>query len=847
MPDKFSKNIRRALILKDGADVRTKQDLQQDYDLYQIMENFLSTEENSRSKKNKLYRWMEDHYYDVKELSCMEQLRAAYQKDKPNIEIKDLLKQICNILGFSPSDDDIENIVKDYGADPEVFERLTDKSKTISDKTEDANALKNFRWAAYNQESLEKLIKQVRKKNKSTIYLIGDKNLVYELNTVNTGITYIGAESINGDKAGARIFSKSTNGSVRQLSKKDKESLSEDYEIEFRNLYVYFLKENDEDEIETDTKSEKIQEEKIYIEGETKKTELFRRGEDGSKEAAKDRLLRYMDACFPLIYFQTFEEGRAIEVIRTSAMGRIIHEWSAQGIFEYDPSSEKAKSYQAGWSLKATLDFFIRDRLFPPIMTESADGEKIAKRHKLERSVLVLRDVHNLLKEDEIAARLKYLSQMIFNGQLEDCNIVIISSRLDIPQELDKYITVITLDHPRNDEIGEIIKKICKEQKIKCPSKSLFDKFIKTLQGLSEFDIVNCLSMALSNDGELHAGDIDIIEEQKKRMLMKTNILEMINVKENIESVGGLENLKKWLAQKAKIFKNLDQAQRHKVDVPKGVLIAGMPGCGKSLSAKVAAKIFDQPLLRLDIGRIMGKYLGESEANLRYVMMLTEAVAPCILWIDELEKSFAGVGGDSNAEVVTRLFGTFLTWMQEKEAAVFVVATANDISKLPPELLRRGRFDEVFYVQLPNGEERKAIFKIHVEKRRPGNQDKFDEATKNKISELMRGFSGADIESVVREVIERRFINKDMDRPLEFEDFEEIVKATGKSIMSRKHTFDKLTSMYRQRQFRAASTKDLSNLDGLAPRLLKRIMRIRLVRQMLKHLPKKFKHTWHQE
>ena len=377
-------------------------------------------------------------------------------------------------------------------------------------------------------------------------------------------------------------------------------------------------------------------------------------------------------------------------------------------------------------------------------------------------------------------------------------------------------------------------KKFCYAQKIPCPPRNLFDKFIKTLQGFSEFDIVNCLSMALSNDGDLHAGDIDIIEEQKKRMLMKTNILEMINVKESIESVGGLENLRNWLKQKAKVFKNLDQARRYKVDIPKGVLIAGMPGCGKSLSAKVAAKIFDKPLLRLDMGRIMGKYLGESEANLRYVMMLTEAVAPCILWIDELEKSFAGVSGDNNAEVVTRLFGTFLTWMQEKETAVFVVATANDVSKLPPELLRRGRFDEVFYVQLPNGDERKQIFKIHVEKRRPDDWKRFDDETKNKLAGLTRGFSGADIESVVREAVEKLFISQnEQNRPLEYEDFEEIVKKTGKSTMKRKHTLDKLTSMYRLHQFRAASAEDNSGIDSIEKRFRKWFKKTRFGRWLL--------------
>jgi len=236
---------------------------------------------------------------------------------------------------------------------------------------------------------------------------------------------------------------------------------------------------------------------------------------------------------------------------------------------------------------------------------------------------------------------------------------------------------------------------------------------------------------------------------------MKSNTLDMINVKEKKEDIGGLDNLKKWLDRKAVIYKDIDRAMKFGVDMPKGVLIAGIPGCGKSLTAKVTSAMFEVPLLKLDMGRIMGKYLGESETNMRKAIELAETISPCVLWVDELEKGFAGTDG-SGHEVTMRLFAAFLTWLQEKTSPVFVVATANDISKLPPELLRKGRFDDIFYVDLPNKSERRSIFDIHIRKRRPTDLAKIDF---DRITDKTEGFSGADIESVVVEAVEDAFAN----------------------------------------------------------------------------------------
>lgn len=232
-------------------------------------------------------------------------------------------------------------------------------------------------------------------------------------------------------------------------------------------------------------------------------------------------------------------------------------------------------------------------------------------------------------------------------------------------------------------------------------------------------------------------------------------MLELVNFRETIQDIGGLENLKKWLERKSVVFKNLDKAIKFGVDIPKGIMIIGMPGCGKSLTAKATASLFRIPLVRLDVGRLLGKYVGESENNMRTALKLSEAISPCVLWIDEIEKAFSGVGSSSGSDVTTRLFGQFLTWMQEKENTVFIVATANDISQLPPEFLRKGRFDELFFVDLPNGEERRKIIDIHLRKRNKWNPA-IDTIS---LIKKTKGYNGADLEAVVKDAIETAFIN----------------------------------------------------------------------------------------
>ena len=491
----------------------------------------------------------------------------------------------------------------------------------------------------------------------------------------------------------------------------------------------------------------------------------------------EDSLIRFMDAGFPIIYIDTFEESKAVKNVQSAACGRGIMEWSVTGFCDY-----ATNSVCPDWPLADTLRFLISD----------------AK--SCHRRVLVLTDCHSYLSDPTITALLKLLAQKIVNG-LDDFNIVIVSPVVVIPPELEKFMSILSMDYLSQSEIQQVVNDFCDEQEIDRLSPQFLDELSMALKGLTEFEIFNMLAMALTDDGDITSSDIALIVEQKQQLIRKSGILEMISVKEDLSSIGGLENLKKWLQRKGKIFKNIVQAEKYGVDIPKGVLIAGMPGCGKSLNAKAAAKLFNVPLLRMDMGRLMGKYVGESEANMRKAIKLAEAISPCVLWIDELEKAFAGVGGSSGAsDVTTRLFGTFLTWLQEKESLAFVVATANDIAKMPPELLRKGRFDEIFYVGLPKKQERKKIFEIHIQKRRPKD---LSDINLDELANKTDGYSGADIEGVVKDSVEEAFaIGK---KQISTKDICDAIKNTHSLSEIMKDSLKEMNKIYEDRKFKNAS------------------------------------------
>ena len=491
----------------------------------------------------------------------------------------------------------------------------------------------------------------------------------------------------------------------------------------------------------------------------------------------KSKLVRYIDAGFPIIYLNTYEEDKVDAIVQSVAAGKEVYEWNGtNGYIDFETKAPIVEDFD----LDSTLNQFkLRDML--------------------DRKILVLKDIHSYLEEPQVVSKLKGIARMINQGV--DATIIIVSNILVIPKELEKFITILELDYLDDAEIRAVIHRFLKDNEITGVKESMIEEFSVAFKGLTEFEINNLLALSYADDGDLSRKDLRLIFDQKQQMIKKAGILEMIPLKETIEDIGGLENLKTWLVRKAKVYKNMRQATQFGVDMPKGVLIAGVPGCGKSLSAKAAANLFEVPLLRLDMGRLMGKYVGESEGNLRSAIALAEAISPCILWIDELEKAFAGIGGDGGgAEVTTRLFGNFLTWMQEKTSPTFVVATANDITKLPPELLRKGRFDEIFYVGLPNAKEREKIFQIHIGKRRK------NDATKIRFADLVaktEGFSGADIEGVVKDAVESAFA--DDKTCVQTEDVLAAIRNTHSLSEIMKESLEKLAKEYETRKFKNAS------------------------------------------
>ena len=378
----------------------------------------------------------------------------------------------------------------------------------------------------------------------------------------------------------------------------------------------------------------------------------------------------------------------------------------------------------------------------------------------IKRNVfLLIKNAEEEMKDSKNIAYIKKIAEIRYSSSDYNFTIIVISEAETVPKELEKFTSILDIPNMSKDEIEKYILKFSKDNNIKVDEKDIGEVAI-SLKGLTKLEIDHVLNMIIESKNNISISGRDIIIKEKGQIIKKSSILEIIDFKEKIEDIGGLEGLKEWLKSKAQIFRRLDEAKKFGVDTPKGVLLVGMPGCGKSLAAKASARLFNVPLLRLDIGRLLGKYVGESEHNMRVALKTAESISPCILWIDEIEKAFAGINQDGGASDITkRLFGQFLTWLQEKENTVFVVATANDVTVFPPEFFRKGRFDEIFFIDFPNEEEREKIFKIHLEKRGKLN-DKIDI---KKLAKETMGYCGSDIEEVVKMTVETIFNVEDIE------------------------------------------------------------------------------------
>lgn len=511
-----------------------------------------------------------------------------------------------------------------------------------------------------------------------------------------------------------------------------------------------------------------------------------------SGENKKNLFCELVDVNTPIIYIEDYDFIRVDELVAECAFGAKVTEWNpATGdtcfyTKEKQPA-EDMREKTPDYSKERSLELFLHEYYSKPVSPDR---------------FIVLKNIHDYINEPAIKTYLHLIAQRRLYDRNFDATIIIVSPKSVVPQEIEKYVSFFEIPYPDDDARDDIINSHIKINGYNgVLSEDDRKELLQSLKGMREFEVDRVIDMAMSKDGSLSAKDKSMILKQKKQMVKNSGLLELINVKEKLEDIGGLEKLKEYLGKKEKILKNLVRAREEHVPTPKGVFIVGMPGCGKSLCAKAAANLFNVPLLKLDMGSMLGKYVGDSESNLRRAIKIAEAAAPCILWIDEIEKGFSGVGG--NNDIMTRMFGYFLSWMQDKESSVYVIATANNADSLPPELKRKGRFDEIFCVNLPNKEERKAIFKVHLNRvKAPINE------ANEEIIKQSEGFNGADIEAVVCEAKEEAFLNsiEGKDDKVDFNSLlMDIAKKTNSISKSCKKQIESMKKAFEENCFTDAS------------------------------------------
>jgi len=359
--------------------------------------------------------------------------------------------------------------------------------------------------------------------------------------------------------------------------------------------------------------------------------------------------------------------------------------------------------------------------------------------------VFVLRDFHRFLEDVAISRKLRNLARLL---KSQPKTIVIVSPQLTIPDDLGEVMTVLEFPLPGIAEIKVELERLMAGTGQTPLEPRVLDEWIRSCQGLSMERIRRVLAKAIATHGSLQADDVELILEEKRQTIRQTQILDFYPATQQISDIGGLDNLKDWLLRRGGAFS--EKARQYGLPHPRGLLLVGIQGTGKSLTAKAIAHHWHLPLLRLDVGRLFAGLVGESESRTRQMIQLAEALAPCILWIDEIDKAFSGLEGRGDSGTSSRVFGTVITWLAEKSSPVFVVATANNIQTLPPEMLRRGRFDEIFFVGLPSQEERKAIFAVHLARLRPHNLKSYDG---DRLAYETPDFSGAEIEQILVEAM----------------------------------------------------------------------------------------------
>ncbi|HPY76236.1 MAG TPA: AAA family ATPase [Anaerohalosphaeraceae bacterium] len=449
-----------------------------------------------------------------------------------------------------------------------------------------------------------------------------------------------------------------------------------------------------------------------------------------AKQSELEVLIR---ARYPLIYVVSWEEQRVIRQVNqiASQLNKKVFEWSVtMGLMPGGTSIQSQKQRDtASQDPLVALDTVI---------------------DHVEPALYVFKDFHPFLRGQNMSVvrRLREIAESLKNTFK---TIVMISPMFQLQPELEKDLSIIDYNLPDESDFSKLLDRIVEEikdnPKLKVSlTEATRERLIHAMLGLTLSEAENVLAKTLVQNRSLDGDSVEVIHSEKKQIIRKSGLLEYYDTQENVESVGGLDLLKDWLNRRALAF--TDSARAFGLPAPKGVLLLGVQGCGKSLMAKAISNMWKLPLLRFDVGRVFGSLVGSSEQNIRQAIRVAESVSPAILWLDEIDKAFRGSrssGASTDGGTSARVFGTFLTWMSEKTHPVFVVATANDVQALPPELLRKGRFDEIFFVDLPSTQERKEIFRVHLARRKLAA----NELSLEKLALASGGFSGAEIEEVV--------------------------------------------------------------------------------------------------
>ena len=501
-----------------------------------------------------------------------------------------------------------------------------------------------------------------------------------------------------------------------------------------------------------------------------------------------DTLIR---ARYPILYLVTWEEERIEEIVAQLGKdrGKKVYTWSfTLGLQPYGTSIQSQKNKQT-----SSKD---------PLIALDSLIENV------EPSIYILRDFHPFLAKNNFAIirKLRDIARELRNSLKTIC---IISPMLQIPFELEKDVTVVDCDLPDLGSLDCLLSQILAElnqahnMKIQIPPGEK-EHLLQAALGLTLKEAENVFAKIIVENGTLTGAHVQTVFSEKQQIIRKTGVLDYYHQVEDFDHVGGLDILKEWLKRRGGAFSQ--KARDFGLPEPKGALLIGVQGCGKSLSAKAVASCWKFPLLRLDVGKMFGSLVGSSEENMRKAIKIAESIAPTILWVDEIDKAFAGAdSSSSDGGTTARVLGTFLTWLQEKESPVFVIATANNISHLPPELLRKGRLDEIFFVDLPCEMERETIFKIHLN-RRGRDPQKFNLKL---LSQKTEGFSGAEIEQLVISALYNAFhIGED----IKDEDILSAIESTVPLSKTMKENLDALREWAKDRACPASSSSSNLNL-----------------------------------